>query len=337
MKPASIRPTSTCPCELLPRLTLLTLLTRLTRLTLLTLLALLPGADARAQSVNIDLGPPGAGPGNGYRAAGLPGHWHSFEATTWGEFHALQGLDGRPVAARVRQIGGTEIVVTAFTPGVDPEGGDAVLLEDALVTHAIENCLFFDNLQNGRYEVLSYAWMPTVPETLNQVWIDNHPDEPLIGGAWPGKLTEGVVYARHEFDVTTGVLNMHAGIPDGGAAEPGAALGGIQLRKMEPEPPLFLEPARAVWLASLNAVDYDVVAGDLATLRSTGGDFAVAAGPCVADDTPGTGTGHGADPAPGQGAWWLVRGNGGASSFTWNAPGGSQVGDRDAELAGSCP
>lgn len=291
---------------------------------------------ALAQSVNIDLGPEnGERPPDSYRAAGMPGHWHRFEATTWGLFYDLQDLDGNPIATRVRQIGGTEIVTAAFGAG-DPTGGDAVLLRDALVTHQIENCLFFENLQNGRYEVLSYAWMPTVQSTLNHVWIDDHPDEPLIGGVWPGVMKEGVVFARHEFDVTAGILNMHAGIPPGDPAEPGAALGGIQLRLMAEAPPLFVDRDRLLWLPSLNADRYDAVRGDLGTLRSTGGDFTLAVDVCLADDTTLTAVGNGADPAPGQGYWYLSRGVENGVGLTWNAPGSSQSGDRDGELAASC-
>ena len=74
--------------------------------------------------------------------------------------------------------------------------------------------------------------MPTAPTTINHVWIDFHPYEPMIGGAWTGELAENIVFARHEFEVTNGVINMHSGIPSGGNAFPGAALNGIQLRLM---------------------------------------------------------------------------------------------------------
>jgi hypothetical protein len=88
------------------------------------------------------------------------------------------------------------------------------------------------------------------------------------------------------------------------------------------------------WLASLNATSYDVVRGDLSTLRTSGGDFSVAADQCLANDTTATQLSLTDDPAPGQGDWFLVRGGAGHAAFTWNSPSpGGQVGNRDPELA----
>lgn len=294
-------------------------------------------APVAAQSINIDIGFAENGPSDSYRGVGLPGHWHSFAPTTWGEFFDLADLYGNPTAVRVRQIGGTEIVQTPLGGPLEPQGGDAILLGDALVTHAVENCLFFENLQNGRYEVISYAWMPTVPTTLNHIWIDDHPIEPNVGGLWPGFFKQGTVYARHEFEVVAGIINMHSGIPSGGPANPGAALNGIQLRCMVPEPPLFVDDLRLEWLASLDAIHYDVVRGDLATLRSTGGDFSASVEACVANDWGKKDLGYAIDPPTGEGDWFLVRGSSAAASMTWNSTGPAQVGNRDFELAFACP
>ena len=205
----------------------------------------------------------GNGAGFELRRGGNARVWQKFPATQWGLFYDLVGLNGQPVAARVRQIGGTEIVQTVLAGPGQPKGGDAILLADALVTHQVENCLFFMNLQNGTYEVLSYAWMPTAPSTLNEVWVDNHPDWVMIGGAWPGELTQGVTHARHIYQTTDGIINMHSGIPSGSGADPGAALNGVQLRRLVAEPPLFVHDDRLRWLSSLEATHYDVVAGDL--------------------------------------------------------------------------
>jgi hypothetical protein len=293
-----------------------------------------------AQSINIDIGPPGTEPPTGYRAAGLPGQWQKFEATTWGVFHNLVDVNGNPIAARVRQIGGTEIVIATLGGPADPQGSDAILLGDALLTHALENCLFFENLTSGTYEVLSYAWVPTAPTTLNHVWIDFHPVEPLIGGLWPGRFKVGVSHARHEFVVTNGVINMHSGIPSGNGPNPGAALNGIQLRLMGPEPPLFVDRTKLVWLAALDATRYDVVSGDLATLRSTGGDFFAATDACLIDATFALQLSYTGEPNPGDVQWFLVRGKDTVGDLTWNAPGTAQVGNRDLEInaaVASCP
>jgi hypothetical protein len=295
---------------------------------------------AGAQSVNIDLGFPGTEPPRGYRAAGLPGVWQKFPATQWGLYYDLVGLNGAPTAVRVRQIGGTEIVQASFGGPGQPQGGDAVMLGDALVTHDIENCMFFVGLENGTYEVLSYAWMPTAPATLNEVWLDFHPDWVLIGGPWPGQLTQGTVFARHIYTTTNGVINMHSGIPSGGNPNPGAALNGIQLRRLVPEPPLFVERDRLDWLPSLDAVRYDVVSGDLTTLRDTGGDFIVATDACLIDNSSAFSLPQIDVLAPGEGRWFLVRGLNVLGAFTWNSPGTGQVVDRDPQLqsaASGCP
>ena len=207
------------------------------------------------------------------------------------------------------------------------------MLGDALVTHDVENCMFFIGLENGTYEVLSYAWMPTAPATLSEVWVDFHPDWVLIGGAWPGELTQGTVFARHIFTTTNGIINMHSGIPSGGNANPGAALNGIQLRRLIPQPPLFVERDRLVWLASLDATHYDVASGDLNTLRSSGGNFVVATDACLVDDATALTLPQADNPAPGEGRWFLVRGG----AFTWNSPGTDQVGDRDPQLSAAAP
>ena len=293
-----------------------------------TIIAAASVLPAFAQSINVDLGFPGSEPPAIYRAAGLPGVWQKFPATQWGLYYDLVGLDGAPTAARVRQIGGTEIVQISLGPG-QPRGGDRIILGDALVTHDVENCMFFVGLENGTYEVLSYAWMPTAPATLSEVWIDFHPDWVMIGGAWPGELRQGTVFARHIYTTTNGVINMHSGIPSGGNPDPGAALNAIQLRKLVPQPPLFVERSQFAWLSSLDATHYDLVSGDLAALRDTGGDFVAATDPCLVDDTTALTLPNTEEPGPGEGRWYLVRGDG----FTWNSPGVDQVGDRDAELA----
>jgi len=297
---------------------------------------LLLTAPAAAQSVNLDLGNPGdPAPGSRYRAAGMPGAWVKIDGLDSGFEYPLLGLDGRPVAATVDQIGGTEIQIGALGNPGDPAGQDAIFMADALITHTpIENCLFYDNLQQGTYEVLTYAWMPTLPEVLNAIRVDFNPNENLIGGAWPGGQTEGVTYARHFVEVGAGgFLGTHSGVPDGADFEIGAALNGVQIRKLSVEPPLFPERATLAWLASLDAVSYDVVQGDLAQLRAGGGNFAFATQSCLSNDTPSTSVAYGSDPAPGSGQWFLIRGVTPTGNATYESPGTSQVGTRDFEIS----
>ena len=299
-----------------------------------TIAGLLLSVTAMAQSVNIDLGENDApAPGSGYRGAGMPGVWNKFDALASGFEYPLVGLDGQPIVGTVDQLGGTEIqTVPMGNPG-DPRAGDAIFMGDALITHtSIENCLFFDALEPGTYEVLTYAWMPIQPTAQNKVRVDFNPTINLVGGSWPGAQTEGVTFARHFVDVSeTGFLGTHSGVPDGGDFVLGAALNGVQIRKLEPEPPLFPEPTELRWLASLNADSYDVVQGDLAILRATG-KYAQAAQACLGDDTVSTSQSYGADPLPGQAQWFVLRGVTATGNETYDSPGGNQPASRDAGL-----
>jgi hypothetical protein len=207
------------------------------------------------------------------------------------------------------------------------------------VTHtATENCLFFDALAPGTYEVLTYAWMPTSPTTPNLVHIDTNPTVTTVGALWPGEQTENVTFARHLVQVTTsGWLRPHSGVPSGGNYTIGAALNGIQIRRLVVQPPLFVSRDRLEWLASLDATSYDVVRGDLGTLRATGGNFTLATGECLANNLAASRLDHLVDPAPGGGFWFLVRGVGAGGPMTWDDPGTSQVGSRDAEINAAPP
>lgn len=301
-------------------------------------LVVLPAAG---QSINIDLGHPGAPPPAGYRAAGMPGQWNKFEAVDPDVEYQLVGLDGLLTAATVDQFGGTEIVESPLGGPGEPAGADAILLGDALVTHTtVENCLFFHGLAPGTYEVTTYAWMASAPGTLNRVHIDFNPTVVDVGGAWTGTHAQGVTFARHLVEVTDGFLGPHSGVPPGGNFGIGAALDGIQLRRVTDEPPLFPAPGGWSWLVALDALRYDVVRGDLGLLRATAGDFAAATTGCAADNTSVTTLASAETPAPGEGLWYLVRGVAPQGSLTWDAPGGSQFGSRDPGIAaapGTCP
>ena len=87
---------------------------------------------------------------------------------------------------------------------------------------------------------------------------------------------------------------------------------------------------------------YDILRGDLGTLRSTGGDYAAATEACVIDDIP-----HGyavsfnsGGPAVGSGYWFLIRATCGGVAGTYDSLSPGQVGSRDAEIDASglaCP
>jgi hypothetical protein len=91
------------------------------------------------------------------------------------------------------------------------------------------------------------------------------------------------------------------------------------------------------WLTPVPATSYDIVRGNLATLRASGGDFTASTEACLVNDTTSMSFD---DPAPGAGWWYLVRGRNGAVVGSWSDGSASQVGSRDAEIAASgnaCP
>lgn len=312
------------------------------RLAIALIVALLASTTlSAAQSINIDLGQSSAArPSDAYRGVGLPGYWNKFPATD-STVYSLYGLDGHLTSVTLHQIGGTEIVTAPGGPG-QPTGSDGVLLRDALVTHTtVENCLFYDGLQSGTYEVVTYAWMPTSPATPNRVHLDNNPTFTTVGGAWTGAQTENVTFARHVVTVTGAAwIRPHSGVPSGGNYTIGAALNGIQIRRLVDQPPLFVGRSQLEWLTSLGATSYDVVRGDLGILHATGGNFTLATVECLANNATDTRLPYTTAPAAGQGYWFLVRGVSGGGPLTWDEPGGSQVGSRDAEInaaSATCP
>lgn len=94
------------------------------------------------------------------------------------------------------------------------------------------------------------------------------------------------------------------------------------------------------WSAIPGAMGYDLVSGDLGVLLTSGGDFSAATRECLTNDLPGLELPHSAVPAPGQGAWFLVRGVASSEPLTYQELSNSQVGTRDPEIAAApthCP
>lgn len=202
-------------------------------------LALLGGA-ATAQDFNVDVGARGSAPSSGYGgAAGQPGFWNSVTADHVTPFTTgptpddvfLVNVHGNPTGVGFHQFGGMDLV-----SGSDPSvsGDDAALLNDHLATHStsLESCMYLNGLENGTYEVVTYAWMPSSPGTQQQVRFDFVPGTKIVGGSWTGVHAEGVTYSRDVIEVTSGHIGWHVGIPSGGATFPGAAFNGFQLTRL---------------------------------------------------------------------------------------------------------
>jgi hypothetical protein len=101
-------------------------------------------------------------------------------------------------------------------------------------------------------------------------------------------------------------------------------------------PRLTVDGTQLVWTPLGEAVTYDVVRGDLATLRASGGDFGVAVDACLADGCVENTLPQDVVLAPGEAVWFLVRPQGG----TYDEGGAGQAGPRDENIAQSplaCP
>ena len=88
------------------------------------------------------------------------------------------------------------------------------------------------------------------------------------------------------------------------------------------------------WEPLFKSGSYDLVRGDLGALAASAGDFTVATRTCLAENTRATRRADVATPAPGQGYWYLVRGNGcGMAAYDTVELG--RVGDRTGEIDSS--
>ena len=88
------------------------------------------------------------------------------------------------------------------------------------------------------------------------------------------------------------------------------------------------------------ATGYGIVKGDLGTLRGSGGDFSQATEACLSRHRTTRSLSHSDTPTPGEGIWYLVRGENCGGKGSYDSGGARQVGLRDAEIAASgndCP
>lgn len=222
---------------------------------------LLSAGAAWPQSFNLDVGPDGSQPPASYGGAGLSGVWNSVRADHVTPFTTgrtpqdvlLVDVNGQQTGVGFHQYGGMDLV-SSNDPSVS--GSDALLLNDYLATHSLtlESCMYLNGLQNGTYELITYAWMPNSPATQQRVRFDFHPGSTLVGGAWSGAHEEGVTYERRVFEVTNGNIGLHVGIPSGGATFPGAAFNGWQVRLLSGTPVPLLPWWAVLLLAAATAL-----------------------------------------------------------------------------------
>jgi hypothetical protein len=102
---------------------------------------------------------------------------------------------------------------------------------------------------------------------------------------------------------------------------------------------LRLDDDVLLWQPVAAASGYDVVRGDLDTLRATGGDFSAATEDCIANDVTDLQVVEPAHPLPGQAHWFLVRATTGMGHGSYDGA-VSQAGPRDPGINASpfgCP
>jgi hypothetical protein len=94
------------------------------------------------------------------------------------------------------------------------------------------------------------------------------------------------------------------------------------------------------WTSADGALGYDVVQGDLLTLRDSGGDYTDAVDLCVTNDHADTTLVYPNEPLPGAAFWLLARGITASIDMTYDVSGESQVSGRDIKInaaVGVCP
>ena len=132
------------------------------------------------------------------------------------------------------------------------------------------------------------------------------------------------------------------GATDSSETWPGWNIDDVSVRGVVAPPTIELTvaPASLSWTAAADTSQYDVVRGDLRTLRAGAGDFLSAVDACVADDQGSTSLAFTLDPAEGEGFWFLVRGDSAGALRTYDSFFPSQIGLRDDEIDASvlsCP
>ena len=190
---------------------------------------LLLAAPSLAQSFNIDVGPNlilAPGPDSSYAgAAGQSGHWMEFtDAFT---LRNLEDLTGGLVGATLESD--THSSFTVY-PSVIGTAGDQELMEDAqwLPNLDVPVTWSFTGLENGPYEVYTYASDPT-SSAQSEITVVGSSDPPqVVTGPWPGSHQLGVTYAKHAVNVFDGTLTIVA-MGYGPQPNNAGALNGFQL------------------------------------------------------------------------------------------------------------
>jgi hypothetical protein len=188
-------------------------------------------APALAQAINVDFGDAATLPAPSYAAAGLAGVWNAIPVLPPGQRFDLVGLDGAPIAAKIYGVGGTQMLVHDNT---GTAGDDEALIDDMFIgfNAPVDLCLWIEYLEEGEYEVTTYAITPNDPLLLSPVRVDDGTPGPTdVGGAWTGAHAPGVTYVKHVVTTTNGKIGLHSGTWGAGGQ---AGVNALQIRPMFP-------------------------------------------------------------------------------------------------------
>jgi hypothetical protein len=191
-------------------------------------LSLANGPLAYAQSFNVDVGTGTATPAAVYAgAANQPGLWNVHPGQDAAPF-PLFDLTGQPTGVTLQMP--LPFGPASFDyPGTS--GGDEALLDDYFDLRSTPATFEIVGLQPGEYGVYTYAWAPDDATFKTTVQV-NGQNPVLIGGGWPGRLTEGAVYAHHWVAITsTQSIQIYT------YGRPKGTLNGLQIVLGENPPP----------------------------------------------------------------------------------------------------
>jgi hypothetical protein len=154
------------------------------------------------QKINMDIGTFNAQPSVAYGAA--PAQAGTWNHLTSGAAMALVNTAGAATTASVSSNG----VNWAFGFNNTGTSGDDELLLDA--GHDGASNYNFTGLQNGEYDVYTYAWAPDNRTGYKtNVSVTGSPDpQQVVGGAWTGTHAQGVTYAKHHVTVSAGTIDV---------------------------------------------------------------------------------------------------------------------------------
>lgn len=143
-----------------------------------------------------------------------------------------------------------------------------------------------------------------------------------VGSNPPEHFDSGIVFGGGEFPRIVIEISIHGGF----------CLDTVIAVHARPAPTLTVDDSSIAWGLVPQALGYDVVQGDLMTLRATEGDFTAATLECLANNLGTEHLSFAADPAPGEGFWFLLRVENEEVRGSYDSGYPSQVGSRDDEI-----